>query len=330
VKRRLVVIGGGIVGLATAHQYLRANPGASVVVLEKEDEVGRHQSGHNSGVLHAGLYYRPGSRKALLARSGLREMTEFCQEHEITHEICGKLVVAADESEVPRLEQLMERGIANGLTGLRRLGKAEAREIEPHVGGVAAVHVPEEGIVDYPAVCRTLASLIVAAGGSVRTRSRVVGIRRDGSGWVVETERGERAEAFAAWAGQQHGVDAQPVSEAEVAARGADILCTVTSSPEPVLLGEWVAPGAHVNAVGAFAPTTRELDTALVARSAFYVDSRESAELQAGDWLLAKEEAGLGAEHIRAELGEVVAGAPGRSRPDEVTVFKSLGLGVEA
>jgi ornithine cyclodeaminase len=168
-------------------------------------------------------------------------------------------------------------------------------------------------------------------GSGVQARSHLEAMRavRDIRRVRVWSRRRERAEAFAAWAGQQHGVDAQPVSEAEVAARGADILCTVTSSPEPVLLGEWVAPGAHVNAVGAFAPTTRELDTALVARSAFYVDSRESAELQAGDWLLAKEEAGLGAEHIRAELGEVVAGAPGRSRPDEVTVFKSLGLGVE-
>ena len=145
----------------------------------------------------------------------------------------------------------------------------------------------------------------------------------------VWSRRRERAEAFAAWARDDLGVEVEPVASAEEAAREADILCTVTASPEPVLRGEWVSPGAHINAVGSFAPTTREVDADLVARSAFYVDSRESAELQAGDWLLATEEAGLDPAHIRAELGEVVAGGGGRRSEKEVTLFKSLGLGVE-
>jgi len=170
---------------------------------------------------------------------------------------------------------------------------------------------------------------ILGSGVQARAHLEAMRVVRDIRRVRVWSRRRERAESFAAWARDAHGVDVEPVDTAEQAARGAAILCTVTSSPEPVLLGEWVSPGAHVNAVGSFAPTTRELDTPLVARSDFYVDSRESAELQAGDWLLAKEAAALPAEHIRAELGEVVAGAAGRSGPDEVTVFKSLGLGVE-
>lgn len=168
-------------------------------------------------------------------------------------------------------------------------------------------------------------------GSGVQARSHLEAMRevRDLRRVRVWSRKRERAKSFAAWARDTHGIDIEPMNTAEDATRGADILCTVTSSPEPVLLGDWVSPGAHINAVGAFAPTTRELDTALVARSSFYVDSRESAELQAGDWLLAKAEAKLPAAHIQAELGEVVAGRAGRSEAGEVTVFKSLGLGVE-
>ncbi|MEN8374317.1 MAG: ornithine cyclodeaminase family protein [Gemmatimonadota bacterium] len=170
---------------------------------------------------------------------------------------------------------------------------------------------------------------ILGSGVQARSHLEAMLAVRDVRRVRVWSRRAERARTFAEWAGQAHGVAVEPVASAEDAAREADILCTVTSSPEPVLLGEWVSPGAHVNAVGAFSAATREVDTALVAGSAFYVDSRESADLQAGDWLLAQEEAGLDASHIRAELGEVVAGAQGRSRDDEITVFKSLGLGVE-
>lgn len=161
----VAVIGGGIVGLATAHALLRKRGGLRVTVFEKETETAQHQSGRNSGVLHAGLYYAPGSAKARLVVRGIREMRAFCERHAIAHDICGKLVVAANESERGRLLELLRRGIANGLRDLRLLTIDEAREIEPHVGGVAAVHVPEEGIVDYIAVCRALASDIVAADG---------------------------------------------------------------------------------------------------------------------------------------------------------------------
>lgn len=150
--------------------------------------MGRHQSGHNSGVLHAGLYYKPGSLKAKLAVEGIRHMRAFCAEHGIPHETCGKLVVAVSNDELPRLRELLARGAANGLAGLRWLEPEAMREIEPHVAGVAAVHVPEEGIADYPAVCRKLAELIRASGGEVRLNSSVETIERDGAGWRVNGE----------------------------------------------------------------------------------------------------------------------------------------------
>jgi L-2-hydroxyglutarate oxidase len=145
----VVVVGGGIVGLATAYKLTRARPSWRVVVLEKEPGVCQHQSGHNSGVLHAGLYYTPGSAKAKLAVTGIREMTAFARAHDIAHEICGKVVVATSEDELPRLEKLEARGHANGLTALRRLDAQGLRAIEPHCAGIAALHVPEEGIIDY-------------------------------------------------------------------------------------------------------------------------------------------------------------------------------------
>jgi L-2-hydroxyglutarate oxidase len=153
-----LVVGGGIVGLATAFRLSQKLPDADITVIEKESAVGRHQSGHNSGVLHAGLYYKPGSTKARLAVRGIRQMVEFCQEHSIPHEICGKLVVAANAEELPRLRDLHERGRQNGLDGIRMLGPSEMREIEPHVGGVTALRVPQEGIVDYGKVCQAEAT----------------------------------------------------------------------------------------------------------------------------------------------------------------------------
>jgi (S)-2-hydroxyglutarate dehydrogenase len=186
-----VVIGGGIVGLAAAHKIQAAWPGRDVTVVEKEAVVGRHQSSHNSGVLHAGLYYKPGSLKARLAVSGIRQMTRFCEAHSVPHEICGKVVVAAHETEVGRLEELFVRGQHNGLTGLTWLDPSGLRDIEPNAAGVAAVRVPEEGIVDYAAVCAALVGEIEGAGGRVMTQAGVRGLRASGRGWIVETERGE-------------------------------------------------------------------------------------------------------------------------------------------
>jgi L-2-hydroxyglutarate oxidase LhgO len=190
-SKKVAIIGGGIVGLATAYRLSERFPGAQICVLEKEDAVGRHQTGHNSGVLHSGLYYKPGSLRARLAVAGIRQMAEFCRENGIAHEICGKLVVAADDTEVPRLRELEKRGAANGLEGLRWLDGGEMREIEPHVGGVAALRVPQEGIVDYTAVCDRLAAKLLERGARVETGARVIRLRRQGATWIAETTAGE-------------------------------------------------------------------------------------------------------------------------------------------
>ncbi len=187
---RFTIIGGGIVGLATAYRLGRQRPDADITVLEKEDGVGRHQTGNNSGVLHAGLYYKPGSNKALLAVKGIREMVRFAQENDIPHEICGKLVVAANEEEIPRLNDLHTRGQQNGLTGLRMLTRAEMLEIEPHVGGVQALRVPEEGIIDYKKVCAALVDKIHSRGGRVATDAKVERLIAQSAGWVAETPAG--------------------------------------------------------------------------------------------------------------------------------------------
>ena len=195
-KRKIVVIGGGIVGLATACKLSAKFPAATITVLEKEPAPGKHQTGNNSGVLHCGLYYKPGSTKARLAVSGIREMVAFCQENKISHEICGKLVVATRDSEVQRLNDLFVRGTQNGLEGLQKLNREQMREIEPHVGGVAALRVPQEGIVDYEAVCQAMAQRIRSAGGDVATSARVTKIQSNGSGWVLETARGDYSADF--------------------------------------------------------------------------------------------------------------------------------------
>jgi L-2-hydroxyglutarate oxidase len=190
-SQKVIIVGGGIVGLATAYRLGEQFPGARITVLEKEGQVGQHQTGHNSGVLHCGLYYKPGSVKARLAVSGIRQMVAFCQENGVSHEICGKLVVAADEVEVGRLRNLEERGKANGLEGLRWLTAAEMREIEPNVGGVAALRVPQEGIVDYAGVCAALVAQLTGRGVRVATGARVNRLRPSGAGWVAETGLGE-------------------------------------------------------------------------------------------------------------------------------------------
>ncbi len=194
--KTIAIIGGGIVGLATAYRLQQVRPGSEVVVLEKEAAAGRHQTGNNSGVLHAGLYYKPGSVKARMAVQGIRQMVEFCREHQVPHEICGKLVVAAGPEEVPRLHALHERGRQNGLEGLRLLGPEEMREIEPHVGGVAALRVPQEGIVDYPAVCRALVREIEARGGKVMTGAQVRRMHSRPDGWTLDTAAGDFTVSF--------------------------------------------------------------------------------------------------------------------------------------
>jgi L-2-hydroxyglutarate oxidase len=172
----LAVVGAGILGLAAARELQRRHPGSSVCVLEREGRIAAHQTGHNSGVLHAGIYYAPGSLKARLCREGIERMYAFCGERGIPHERCGKLIVATDRSELGRLDELERRGSANGVPGLRRLDAPGIRELEPHCAGVAALHSPETGIADFAAVARELAEDVREAGGVVACSSGVEAI----------------------------------------------------------------------------------------------------------------------------------------------------------
>lgn len=197
----ITVVGGGILGLATAYRLTSA--GHAVTVLEKETSWGAHQTGHNSGVIHAGPYYKPGSLKARMCIAGNESMKRFAAEQGIAYEVCGKLIVATSEKELPGLQLLLERGTANG-TPLRMVSAAEAREIEPYVDAVRALKVDSTGIIDYAAVCRRLASLVEEGGGELRLSSPVVGIHEDARGVVVETPAGEvRSEALVNCAGLQ-------------------------------------------------------------------------------------------------------------------------------
>ena len=186
----IVIIGGGIVGLATGLHISRSFPGLRLLLVEKEDTFAKHQSGHNSGVIHSGIYYKPGSLKARLCVEGYTAMVEFCREHNITHKILGKVIVATAEEEFPRMQTLLERGQANGLAGLRQLSPEQIREIEPHCSGLRGLFVPQTGIADYPAVCDKYAELIAGGGGAVRKGTKVVGFSSKNAETVVETTQG--------------------------------------------------------------------------------------------------------------------------------------------
>ena len=193
----LTIIGGGIVGLATAMQCAASFPTLRVLVLEKERAVGQHQTGHNSGVIHSGIYYKPGSLKAKLCVEGAAAMCSFCREHGIPLETCGKVIVAANNDEIPRLHALLERGQANGIAGLRMLDRAQVREIEPNCGGVAWLHVPGTGITDYQKVCQKYAETVVAHGGLVKTSTEVKRILQRSGEAVIETNQGSLLTRFA-------------------------------------------------------------------------------------------------------------------------------------
>ncbi len=186
-RHDVTIIGGGIVGLAVALALTKRFPRLRLLLLEKENHVGQHQSSHNSGVIHSGIYYRPGSLKAKLCVEGARAMVEFCRAHGIPHQVCGKVIVATHEDEVPRLEELRRRGEANGLTGVRSIGPEQLREIEPHASGLRALVVPSTGITDYAAVCAKYAELVQAQGGVILTSTAVTGLRQLASEIMVET-----------------------------------------------------------------------------------------------------------------------------------------------
>jgi L-2-hydroxyglutarate oxidase LhgO len=187
----IAVIGGGIVGLSFAMQVSERFPRLRMVVLEKEAGVARHQTGHNSGVIHSGVYYKAGSLKARLCVEGARAMVEFCSRHGIAYEVCGKLIVATNPEEIARLDVLFAQGEANGLEGLRLLERAAMLDIEPHVGGVRALLVPSTGITDYVAVTAKYAEIAAGRGAEVKTSAGVVGFDISGNGVVVRTRAGE-------------------------------------------------------------------------------------------------------------------------------------------
>jgi L-2-hydroxyglutarate oxidase LhgO len=185
------VVGAGIVGLAVAREIARRRPDSTVVVWEKEPRVGAHQTSHSSGVVHAGIYYRPGSLKAELCTRGRRLLEDYCAEHGLPFDACGKLVVAVEADQVGRLDTLERTARHNGVPGLRRVGPSEIRELEPHAAGLVALHSPGTAITDFAAVAETMASELRAGGGDVRTSAAVTGIRRSTEGISVESG-GER------------------------------------------------------------------------------------------------------------------------------------------
>ena len=189
IKCDTAIIGGGIIGLATAYQLSHRFPDQRIVVLEKEAEVARHQTGNNSGVLHSGIYYKPGSLKAENCRDGRTAMIEFCRKHEVEFEVCGKVIVAVEEAELPALKNIFERGQANGVN-CQIIDKERLAELEPHSAGISAIHVPDAGIVNYRQVCQRMADEIQNQ-GEVRTGARVTKIEHRGARSTIETTNGE-------------------------------------------------------------------------------------------------------------------------------------------
>jgi (S)-2-hydroxyglutarate dehydrogenase len=192
----VAIIGGGIVGLATAMELTRQCPGFRVLLLEKESALASHQTGHNSGVIHSGIYYRPGSLKARFCVQGAAEMIRFCRAHDVPHEVCGKLIVATSQEQRSSLEDLRGRAVENGLIGVQLLATEQLREIEPHATGIAALLVPQTGITSYRSVALKFAEAATAAGAEIATSSEVLAIRRCEQDFVLETRMGDYACRF--------------------------------------------------------------------------------------------------------------------------------------
>jgi (S)-2-hydroxyglutarate dehydrogenase len=189
VQHDVVIVGGGIVGLATGLKILETNPGLKILVIEKENEIAHHQTGNNSGVIHSGLYYKPGSLKAKNCIHGYNLLIDFCKQHEIPFELCGKIVVATEEKELPLLKNLYDRGHQNGLKDFKMLNAAELKEYEPHVKGLAGFFVPQTGIVDYKVVASKYAQLLIKQGATIALGERVITIQMNADGAHVETNQ---------------------------------------------------------------------------------------------------------------------------------------------
>jgi (S)-2-hydroxyglutarate dehydrogenase len=220
VKYDCAIIGGGIVGLATALRLLCERPGTNIVVLEKEDDIGRHQTGRNSGVIHSGIYYKPGTLKARMGRDGNQSMREFCACHDIPFEICGKLIVATEERELPLLENLFCRAQENGLP-VEKISAERAKEIEPHVRCIAALRLPSTGIVSFRAVARKYAELVRGAGGDICCATRVHAIREHGGEQLLETSAGDVIAKFVVNCG---GLHSDRIARSSGAEPGAQIV----------------------------------------------------------------------------------------------------------
>ena len=189
MKFDVIIIGGGIVGLATALQIKKTNPTLRFLVLEKENELAKHQTGNNSGVIHSGIYYKPGSLKATNCFRGYQLLIDFCREHEVPFELCGKLIVATDEHELPLLQTLFTRGEQNGLTQLKKLVKEELKEHEPHVAGIAGIFVPQTGIVDYKLVAEAYGKVLQKEGAEIHLGERVVSLKKEINKTIVVTDK---------------------------------------------------------------------------------------------------------------------------------------------
>jgi len=308
------VVGGGIVGLAVARELGLRHPDAHVRVLERENRLAAHQTGHSSGVIHAGIYYRPGSLKARLCVEGARDLYAYCAERGIETRRDGKLIIAADSSELARLEELESRGRANGVPGLRRLDEPEIREIEPHAAGLAALHSPETGVVDFSAVAESLAAEVVAGGGTIIRGAEVRGLRAGGDRVELRHRGGTTRARFAvvcagAWADRLAVAAGAPAEPRIVPFRGAYlrlrperrelVRASIYPSPDPDL----PFLGAHL---------TRTLDgEVLLGPSALMVGARDAYQLwrvRPGDLASTVTWPGTGrllARHWRAALGEI-------------------------
>lgn len=199
----VAIVGGGIVGLATAYRLLEQSPGTKIVVLEKESAVAAHQTGHNSGVLHSGIYYKPGSLRAINCRAGKVAMQEFCEREGIAYDVCGKVIVAVDESEIPRMQNIYQRGQKNGVN-CEVIDADRLHELEPHVAGVAAIHVPESGIADYKQVCERLAEIVREHDGEILFDAKVTGITERDGRVIVESKQGKVDAGFLVTCGGLH------------------------------------------------------------------------------------------------------------------------------
>ncbi len=187
----IAVVGGGIVGLSTARTLAQRYSGLRIAIFEKESDIAQHQTGHNSGVIHSGIYYRPGSQRARMAVQGSERMVAFCEEHGIPYDRCGKVIVATAEEQVPALEELLRRGQANGVPGVRMIGPEELRELEPYATGIRAIHVPSAGIVNYSLVAQAYRKLFEEAGGCICTGAEVTAIAKETNGLRLETTQGD-------------------------------------------------------------------------------------------------------------------------------------------